>query len=217
MARAFPRLQKFSVTENKPPTGSVPAGMTPDGKQLYRLTRERSRPRPKFIEDPITGVKRREFAKNPMTGEPLYGKNEPEFYTETILFFLEDQGNGNVSIVPYTPPTQEQLDKVARDHKVKRIQGELAEKLVARNIDIDALLDALSKAPAAGPVAPVAAVAAAGTPPAPLTIPEPKALGSGWYQLSNGDKVRCKTADDALEHEKRLQEAKIISGASPSF
>lgn len=212
MTRTLARIKKITITENLPPDGSVAVGTTPDGKVLYKHVSDRVRAVPK-----LDANGNREYAKNPMTAEPLYPKNAPEFYKLERLFYLEDQGNGNNSLVPYYPPSDEELAKEVRTLKVKAMEGKLAEALVDHGIGPDELLAGLAKIKAGGGIEGANPAPVASVPTLELVeIPEPEHLGAGWYRLSNGDKFRG-TKDDAFDAEKRLQEAKILAGQQGGF
>ena len=193
-------LQKIKPLhpEKVPPAGSVPVGLTPDGKQLYRLKRMRSKGVPRI--DPETGE--RMMRKHAITGEPMYGLNEPKVFEENLLFFLESEGNGNIRMQLYTPPTEEQVAAEERTKNIEAMKGHLAEVLVDRGVTPEQLLAGVTpeKFTALDLVEPV-------PPPEPGTEPDtepgteyPKALGGGWWGLSDGEKVQVKESD-AIELE----------------
>jgi len=177
MPRVF-TIKRFSINENLPPDGSVAAGITPDGKQLYRHVSRRARAVPKRDANG-----NREYAKNPMTAEPLYPKNQPEFYEFQRLFYIEDQGNGNNTLVEYTPPTDKELQQQVRTLQVKAMEGKLAEALVDAGFGPDDLLGSLAKlkarTEAPGAVSEASETLSTGN-GEEIIIPEPEHLGAGW-------------------------------------
>jgi hypothetical protein len=125
-------------------------GMNPQGKQLYVERTPRSRAVPAFeVNDCVDcdGPQcercdgagqtkgKRIYVKNPMTGEPLYPKNEPEFYIHERMFFMDSDGAGNQIKINWSPPTKEQLaaDQHARD--VADMLPKLASALVNAGLD----------------------------------------------------------------------------------
>jgi len=108
------------------------AGTTPSGQQLYieRTPRSRAVPDHEVLEcvecsgdkcekcDWTGGIQgKRIFVKNPMTGEPLYPKNKPEFYTHERMFYVASDGAYNQYKVDWSAPTPDQVaaDKHTRD------------------------------------------------------------------------------------------------------
>jgi len=185
--------------EKVPPMGAVPAGATPDGKQLFTLERQRSRAVPDI--DPDTGKQR--MRHHGVTNEPLYALNKPEIYTERLLFFLESQGNGQIQMVPYVPITAEEMAAEQRQQRVEAMKAQLAEALVEADMTPAELVAA---ARAVGqqepPLEEVLAPAAIPEPVEGPAVSYPLDLGGGWYQLSTGDKVQAKKDEvDALEAE----------------
>jgi hypothetical protein len=220
MSRMLARIKKWSVSENLPPAGSVPAGMTPDGKQLFYLETPRVKGVPKMRKVKQADgeiVEERDYAKNPMTAEPLYPKNKPERWTRKRLFFMEDQGNGNNTMVDYAPPTEEEIQREMKRQKVKAMEGQLAEALVDMGVDSPEALRTLlaSGKPGKagkGTTPPVESAAPATSDAAPFI--EPKELGAGWWELANGTKVRGKK-EQAREAQRRLREAKVFAEQTP--
>lgn len=209
MPKAIQRISRFTVGDSLPPKDAVQAGTTPDGRQLWRESIPMARAVPKM--DEVTG--KREFAKNPLTAEALYPKNRPEFWTWHRLYYLDDQGNGNVSKVEYTPPTQAELAGIQREQRVKDVMAELAGKLIDKNVDLDALLSRIAETPVTT-VESEEVERLTATPTSEIVIPEPKHLGAGWWKLSNGDKTRGKL-EEAIEAERRIQEAKAVAAILP--
>lgn len=122
-----------------PPANAVPAGITPDHKQLWKLTRKMARAVPRT--DPDTGE--RTMRRHPINGEALYGLNKPEIYDQELVFYLESDGQGNVYMVEYRPPTPEQLAEQARQEQIAAMQGQLAEVFVDEGISPADLVKAI--------------------------------------------------------------------------
>ena len=159
MARqVLQKIKPFHPPEAfKPPKAAEAAGVTPDGKQLFRRTVQCVRAVPRYATTP-EAVKRlaeleaqgasateiaqtmnreglRQYRKNQMTGELAYPLNRAEQYMEERTFYVESQGNGNNTLVSYSPPTPEQLAAEGRRRKVAALGGgRLAEVLVDQDI-----------------------------------------------------------------------------------
>lgn len=201
--KTLAKIKKFHP-ELIPPTGSVAYGVTPDGKQLYRLVRQRSTKRRKMEIGP-DGREREVWRKNQMTGEPLYPVNEPVPYEEELIFYLESEGNGQVNMVKYTPPSPEELARAQKAQRVQDMQEQLAEALVDADITPSSLLDMLrgrKAAPAPKPAEPV--------------VEYPVHLGGPRWQLSNGSVVSGKKVD-AQRQEAELQAAIADAQASAAI
>ena len=199
-----------------PPTGAEPWGRTLDNKQLYRLVRRRSRAVPNI--DKVTGEQR--WRKNQMTGEPLYPLNRPEVYDEEFIFFLESQGNGNVSIVKYTPPSEEEMARARRAERLAQVKDAFFDKLLDMGLEpaemFERLLGAEKPAVAVpAPRVPEFVPAAMETSPSSVTLADfPKPIGGGWWILSSGAKVQGKK-EDVEEQEKAAQEARFVAAGTP--
>lgn len=123
-----------------PPQGSVPAGVSPDGKQLYTFTR-------KMVTSTIPRTNEQGgeiWLKNPQSGEPLVKKRRPIVEEVTYLFYLEDQKNGQVELIPYRWPTEEEVRQQERDRKIAAVSKALPEMLVDRGVDLDKLMQMAS-------------------------------------------------------------------------
>ncbi len=221
--------------ELKPPKGAVPCGITPDGKQLFRMVSKRSRAVPDI--DPETGEQR--WRKQPNTGEPLYRMNKPERYDLEEVFFLESEGNGNVHKVPYLPPTPEQLAAEERKRAVESMGTSLAEALVDAGISpteavarLGAARSATAPVPPEGEPVRADGIAAPtdfvvddenGPPAQALTDYPVKVAGNRW-RLSNGTifvgkKVDAFKAEDDLPEDQKGAElaAKATAAATPEI
>ena len=165
-----------------PPVDAIAAGVTPEGKQIYTMTTQRSRGVPKL--DPETGE--RIWRKNPLNGEPLLPVNKAELYELEEMFILEDQKNGNVEKIPYRHPTQAEIDARTRAHKIAAMQTGLAEKLVDSGFSVDDLLARL--APQSATVAPPADAPADA--PLPDQTAYPVWTSGPWWKLSDGSKFK---------------------------
>ena len=147
-----------------PPPGSVPAGVTEEKKQLFRLITKRSRAVPRYVDTPEARAREKElkaegkttkevceimtaeglrlYMKNQTTGQNAYPMNRSELYDLDELFFLVSEGNGNIRKQSYYPPTAEELAETRRTEKIK----EWADKLAARMVDADVSPDQLVQA-----------------------------------------------------------------------
>lgn len=119
-----------------PPEGAVAAGVTPFGAQLYRLTRRRARAVPDLDEKG-----EQKWRINRVTGEAAYRLYKPEVYDEHLLFYLHSQGNGNVSMVEWTPPTPEELAAQERERQIKQMMPAVAAAFVDKGITPEQLAD----------------------------------------------------------------------------
>ena len=219
------RLTRIKPTHAEliPPLGAVAAGVTPDGKQLYTLTRKRSRPIPRMEIVPGPDgvpIERQVWRKNQMTGEPLYAVFKREDFEETILFYLESQGNNNVEIHPYVPPSAEQLAREDRTRRIAEMREGLAEALVDAGLTPAELLARVAK-----PTVPAVSAEPSTTTFAdvPITLTDetntvtsapvdptvyPLYMPPGRWKLSSGAIVKCKK-DEAELMETELQLAAL--------
>ena len=132
-----------------PPEGSVPAGQTPEGIPLHRLTQMRSRSVPDLDKN---GKQR--WALHPQNNMPLIPLRKPEIYEFTRLFYQESDGQFNVSLVDYKFPTKEELAAEKRTLDVAEMKDSFAEAMVDEGISPAAFLAALKSA-RGEPAAPV--------------------------------------------------------------
>lgn len=132
-----------------PEAGWEQAGTTPLGKQLWTESIPRSRAVPDFEVDCNScdgdGCKRcRVWARNPMTNQPLYPKNKPEFYTQERLFFVESDGQGSQIKITYTRPTPEEIEAVIHTKQVADMIPQLASALVDKGLDVKEIVARLT-------------------------------------------------------------------------
>lgn len=204
-----------------PPTGSVMCGTTPDGKQLYTLTRKMARAVPDIDEN----TKQRKWRKVISTGEQLYPLNKPEPYEDTEMFFLESDGRNNVTKQRYTPPTAQEIAEQDRQRKIAVMQPALARALVDSGLTAEELVARLMAPPPAPiPVAsgtPELSVSTGGSGEVDETkkdepvVTYPRQVGGNNWELSNGARVKgnrqkAQEAEDAITPEEReaMAEAK---------
>ena len=200
MRATFTRMQKINP-ELIPPANAVAFGITPSGKQLYRLVTPRTKAVPDV--DPETGEQR--WRKNQMTGEPLYPLNKPESYEQVRTFYLESQGNGNVQLVDWSPPSEEQLARAQKALRAAEMREALLEALVESGIEPSALVANLKAKPTPNesPASPVDPTAMGSTQTGPR---EPQMFAPGRWRLSNGEVVKG-TRTDAIGAEEAVQAA----------
>lgn len=210
-----------------PPMGSVMCGTTPDGKQLYTLTRKMARKVPDIDEK----TKERRWRKVISTGEPLYPLNKPEIYDDTEMFFLESDGRNNVTKQKYTPPTAQELADQDRQRKIAAMQPALAQALVDSGLTAEELVARLmapaSSQPSAA-AAPELSVSTGGSGEADEAkkdepvVTYPRQVGGNNWELSNGSRVKgnrqkAQEAEDAITPEERtaMAEAKLQADLVP--
>jgi hypothetical protein len=116
-------------------------GTTPWGQQLYREVQKRARAVALYNEDGT-----RAYTKAP-NGMELVPKNRPHLYDYERTFYLQSEGNGNVSRQPYRPPTPEEIAQAEREGKIEQMQRQLAESFVDADISPEALIQALKERP----------------------------------------------------------------------
>lgn len=191
-----------------PPEGSKPAGVSPHGRHLWTLTRQRSRGVPWLdqegmqaqaqLDDELEAgsiteaeharqmarvVKQhRLFRKNQMTGEPLYPLNRPEVYEEAITFYLESDGQGNIVCVPFTAPTAAEIAAEERQRRIREMVPAVAEALVDAEFSPEQLVKALR-----GNTAPE---------PEVEQVSYPRYYGPGLWYLSAAHEAACKAGDE---------------------
>ena len=176
-----------------PPEGSEPHGVTPDGRQVYKLVTARSR---SVLDKDDEGNQK--YRKNQQTGEPMYRMRKPQFYEKTEIFTLESGGNGNVMKMKYAPPTDAELAAAERERKIVAMRDGLAEAFVDQGLS------------------PAEAVAKlTGAKPEP-GVEYPLHLNGARWQLSNGAIVTGKRGD-AEAAEKLVAESRAVAVATPDF
>lgn len=196
--------------ELKPPEGAVPAGVTHDGKHnLYKRTRPMVVDKVPLLDEDGKRVTR----KNRLTGEDIILRNKPVVEEVTDMFYLVDQGNGQIEMMPYTPPTPEELAAKAREEKIDQTSRQLSEALVDQDVDVADLIGAIKgrKAP----------------PEAEKDASEgeksyPDMYGPGLWHLSAEHEAACQAGHEkgfrgngeeaAAEAERRAEVATVQSG-----
>ena len=210
MSHVLTKIKKihFPLT---PPANATAYGVTPDGKhQLYRLVLKRSRSVPDI--DPKTGESK--FRKNQMTGEPLIQLRKSERYDEERIFWLESDGQGNVNQVPYSPPSEAELAKIARAQRVKDTLGKLAEAMVDSDVEPSVLLASLKAQGTTTTAAPGFVVPTVTTDAETTTGEFPTMYAPGRWKLSNGLTMQGKKAE-AVEAEEAIAAAKKVAAETP--
>jgi hypothetical protein len=208
-----------------PPNGAEVFGVTPDGKQLYRLVHPMARSVPDI--DPETGEQA--WRRHGVTNEPLVAKRKPEIYENVRVFYLESEGNGNVRMIPWAPPSPKELADAARRLRLVEVQEELVEGLVDSGISPAQLLQAAKDVIGAERGLPEAQPATTsptidpGEPPQPPGK-WPKNVAPKLWQLSDGTKfkgfkVEAVKAQAQLERAqaKDRAAARAVAAATPDF
>jgi len=189
-------------TDLIPPEGSMPAGVTADGQhQLWK--RPIKRVRTQVVKD----EKGQEVWKHLPNGEPTVRKRTATVEDGEELFYLRDQGNGNVEKVRYRFPTDEEVAAAKRRQKIAAMQPALAEALVDAGVSPTELLERLRQ-PAPKAPAPKA--------PVPPVVEDdfPIDLGEGRWKLSNGQEMEG-NEDQALAQEIAVGEARRNAALVP--
>lgn len=202
--------------ELKPPRDATPAGVTPNGKQLYR----RSRPRAIIVDrkDPVTGEQ--QYRKNTLTGEEIFKLRKVEEVIEVEqLFYLENEGNANVRMIPYKPPSDEERAANERRQQIADFQAEFQEALAE-----EALSEGLSPTELIARMRPTGGPGGEKKKPEAAqerTLPEGYDMehgGGGWYTLfaPDGTEVPGPTGErwqgrdaalaGALAHSERVEQ-----------
>jgi hypothetical protein len=189
-------------TDLIPPEGSMPAGVTADGlHQLWK--RPRKRVRTQVVKD----EKGEDVWKRLPNGEPTVRKRTATVEDYEQLFYQLDQGNGNVQVIEYRFPTDDEVAAAKRRQKIAAMQPALAEALVDAGVSPTELLERLRQPRASAP-APKA--------PAPPVVEEdfPVDLGDGRWKLSNGQEMEG-NEDQALAQEIAVGEARRNAALVP--
>lgn len=190
MAQTLSRIQPLHA-ELKPPRGAEPTGQVAHGQYpLYRMTRKMVVDKEVLRDDDGNEM----WKTNPQ-GEKLYRMYRPIIGEEELLFYLQSDGQGNVVMVDYTPPTAEQIAAEQREQNVERAQRELAEALVDEGMTASELIAAIR-----GPVpTPDADDEGAVPPPDAEEEPEereyPYNYGVGLWYLSEAHEAACEAGD----------------------
>jgi hypothetical protein len=142
--KTLKRVQPLHA-ERIPPDGddgqpAVVIGQTQSGNTLYQRTLIRAAKQ----KAPVLGEDGRQvYAKHPTTGEPLYSKWRNQRHERLQFFTLESDGQGNLYIQEYQPPSQDELRDQKRKAKVAETQARLAEALVDNDVSPEAFVMAL--------------------------------------------------------------------------
>lgn len=188
-----------------PPSGSVPIGTTPDGKQLYRLVTRRSRAVPD--KDPVTGEQR---WRTNLMGEKILPLFKSEFYNKEEIFWLHSQGNGNVEHIPFYPPSPEEVQQAKRRHDMAQMGDALTGAFVDAGYTPADLVEMLKarKAADAPKTEPESPVTGPDLSPEPEAVTYPVHQGGRWWQLSDGQRFGGTRADAEAAEKKVLDEAR---------
>ena len=202
-----------------PPEGSVAAGTTPDGRQLYRRVKKVVVKGPKLDKDG-----NRVWKKNPLNAEPLLPVNTvEEIRDEDELFILVDQLNGNVEKVPYRHPTPEELAYERRKLMVASAKDELAEAIVDAGLTPKEAIARLLGEVKTPPVVQTTTTTATGT-PADITdaVVYPRHIGGPKWELSDftffvGNRADATDAEKRVTDEMRAaaREARTLAQGLP--
>jgi len=126
-----------------------------------------------------------------MTGEPLLPQNRPELYEQVRVFYLESQGNGNVGLVDYTPPTEAELAEADRQRRIEAVRDEFAAQVVDQGLSVAEILNRIKGDPVVVPELEEDV-------PEPDEPAFPRDLGGGWWRLSDGTKIQHAKTDYEL-------------------
>jgi hypothetical protein len=151
------------LTRIKPMHGPVvpapnwtPAGVTPDGRQLFIERFKTNDAVPDYLPptaDEIEAAKRegrepqgeRRWRRHPINAEPLVPMNKRNIIDVERMFYVDSQGNFNQEKMFYTPPTPEELAAAKREGKMEAVMRKLAEGLVDSPLDPDEIVARLLK------------------------------------------------------------------------
>jgi hypothetical protein len=187
--RTIPRLHAALT----PPTGATfvkEAG----GNAVYTITRKRSRGVPVMEYDERVGREVQAWKRN-SNGDKVVPLYEVELYDETLLFYLESDGQNNVAMVPYVEPSVEELADRDRKRRVAEMKDALAEAVVQAGLTPEQVLQRLMSQPPAMPEPEPE--------PEPFLPEYPKHEAFDRWVLSNGEKfkgsrVEAEAAEAAL-------------------
>jgi len=178
-----------------PPVDALAAGVTRDGRQLYRRVKQIVTTEPKI--NPATGEQ--QWRINQMGQQTVAVRKVTSVTPTEELFYLENEGNGNVRKIPYRHPTADELAAAEREKKIAAMGGgSLAAALVDAGISSQEAIARLVGAKTAAE--PLAAAPLAPKPAEPVTYP--RLYAPGRWELSNGIKMQGKREDaEAAEAE----------------
>lgn len=215
-------LKKFPTKANIKGNWT-PAGQTATRKPKPLYKRQRGKLHTQWAADAAGNPDYRRnsqgevlYRKRILTHDPAQGINQGvELKTET--FHLVDEGNGNVRMQKYEPPTAEQLAKRQRREQAQDLMPALADELIAQGLTVEEIVARLKSGPTTAP-APAAA------PPVEEAEPDPeedlsefpKRYAPGRYHLADGTsfqgkKEAAEKANDEIVQ--RIAEAKDAAEA----
>lgn len=142
MAKAIgKRIRKFRATYTPDPNW-IPKGTTPWGAQLYLERRPHGKAVPDLDDDG-----KQLWVRSEVSGQKLYKKNRVKRFTFERLFFLFDEGNGNVHKEPYRPPTPEEIEAARRAKRGRELMGAFEKYLGESDMTVDELMARLTRGP----------------------------------------------------------------------
>lgn len=142
MAKAIGRkIRKFQSVYTPDPKWER-AGTTPWGVQLYI---ER---RPHGKSEPVLNSKGKQvWVRSENTGQKLYKKRKLKRFTFERMFFLFDEGNGNVHKEPYKPPTPEEIRAAQESARGEALMEQFKRFLGKSEMSIEQLMAAFLRGP----------------------------------------------------------------------
>lgn len=196
---ALRKIKPMFVEEIAPEEAEV-IGRTPQGKLIFRRKRVRGRNVPLEVDG------QRVWETHPTTAKPLYPRNRLVRYEEEHTFTLQQDGQFNLYMEDYRPPSAEELEAERKKLAAAKLLPSLAEALVEEGIDVNDFM-AFLKGKRAEEAAEVETDEPGPNPsPKPtgedqVTYPAP--AGVGRWKLSNGETIQGKK-EDALKAEAAL-------------
>jgi hypothetical protein len=223
-----------------PPTGAKPNGMvTLTGQVVYTLVRKMARSVPKLDTkaegyseaeahrqhllktqgaeaakeyfDTVIVPQFQEYRKNQMTGEKMHPIRRAELYDDKRMFYLESQGNGNVSVIDWAPPSAEQVADAERRQKIAEMKDALAERLVERGFSVDDVIDRLLGLPPAKEEVGSGSVVVQ---PQAADTDYPVQVGESTWKLSSGAQFQG-AKEEAVAAEEAVREVRLEAAGLP--
>ncbi|MGE0451079.1 MAG: hypothetical protein AB7Q29_16015 [Vicinamibacterales bacterium] len=142
MARVIgKKIRKFPAVYTPDPKWER-QGTTPWGAQLY----VERRPHGKSV--PVLNSKGKQvWVRSENTGQKLYKKRTLERFTFERMFFLFDEGNGNVHKEPYKPPTPEELKAAKESARGEALMEQFKRFLGKSEMSLEQLMSAFMRGP----------------------------------------------------------------------
>lgn len=129
------KIKQITVDEI-PPDGAEPVGTHPIlGKVLYKMKRDRGKNTP--LRDPETGEI--VYVKDSQ-GQNRYQKRNLVSDPKDYIFYLDQAGGASLALIPYKPPTPEEIAARERKARVESLREDFFEAAAEQGLTAEDLI-----------------------------------------------------------------------------